>query len=412
MGAGRRLLLAGRYSVGSGGGDSLDISHAKGIVISLLRQDEVKNHAGNSADGEASRHDERDGIEESGKRLVVALIGEDLVEVLGDKGRTVSKSETGRENKSRSAVEGVAGSSNNGHAGDGNSAEEERGHSAEDWGGNRDEGSSKLGKDSHDDEEEAAHVTSLAIGAASEGNDTVVLSKARHGSHGHESRQAAGDTVSEDTTLDARFVDLAVDFEARHITGGRDIANSFGGKNDIDSNDGQDQRPINTERECLDPDEGGNRSTVNAGTIKVASGSGNDAANEEANDDRSRLHDGGAESFAENDGDKDGESQTKILRRTPGKSMRSVDGGALGEDADSCIGTGAGTSSTHPVVESALDELDTDEHDGGAGDDGREHAQQHARRDEGHEDFDKGTDSAGTEEGTVSFRARELGSSG
>lgn len=49
------------------------------------------------------------------------------------------------------------------------------GHASQDGGGDGDEGGGELGEDAHDDEEEAGGVAGLAVGAAGEGNDAIVL---------------------------------------------------------------------------------------------------------------------------------------------------------------------------------------------------------------------------------------------
>jgi hypothetical protein len=58
-----------------------------------------------------------------------------------------------------------------------NGGKEESSHASQNSAWNGDERSSKLGEDTHDNEPEAAKVSCLAVGATSEGNDTVVLSK-------------------------------------------------------------------------------------------------------------------------------------------------------------------------------------------------------------------------------------------
>ena len=136
----------------------------------------------------------------------------------------------------------------------------------------------------------------------------------------------------------------------------------------------------------MHPHEGGDGGGVDAGAVKVAAGGSNDAADEQTEDDAGGLHDGGTEALAEDDGDEDEEAQAQVLGRAPGESVRGADVGAHGELGEG-VGVGAGTGTTSPVLEAGLDQADADEHDGGAGDDGREHAQHVLGRQEGKQHF-------------------------
>lgn len=61
-----------------------------------------------------------------------------------------------------------------------NSAEEERRHAAENTARNGHNSGGELAKNPHDDEPHAASVTSFAVGAARQGDDTIVLSERGH----------------------------------------------------------------------------------------------------------------------------------------------------------------------------------------------------------------------------------------
>lgn len=71
--------------------------------------------------------------------------------------------------------------------------------------------------------------------------------------------------------------------------------------------------------------------------------------------------------------------------------------------------TSAASASAGPVHERGLDQLDTDEHDGGAGDEGREELLEDLGRHEGQDDFEKGAERRRAEDCTVASRARQLG---
>lgn len=79
-----------------------------------------------------------------------------------------------------------------------------------------------------------AAVTGHSIGTSRQGNDTVVLCKGRHGSHGGQGRKDRTKTVGQDTSLDTGIENLALDFESRDIAGGGDIADGFTGTNHED----------------------------------------------------------------------------------------------------------------------------------------------------------------------------------
>ena len=411
-------LKLGMFCGSCGGDDTSAVTFAAALIrlisggdgiIHLLRQKKVQNHADNSADGKASLHDEGDGIQETLERPVVAVVGEDVVKVRGDEGSAVAEREACGEDEAAAAVERVLGSGDDGHARDGDGTEEEGRHTTKNSGGDSDERGGELGEDAHDDEANAAHVARLAVRAAREGDDTVVLGEAGHGRDGHEGGEAPGETVRKHTALDARLVDFAVDVETRDVAGGGDVADGLGGDDDVHGEDGEDKGRVDGQREGVHPHKRGDGGGVDTRTVKVTCRGADDAACKEADDDRGGLHDGRAEALAEDDGDEDGEAETEILGAAPGQSMGCADVGTLLEEINSRGGTGARPRAAEPVLEAALDELDADEHDGGTRDDGREHAQQDAGRDEGQEDLEKGADGAGSQDGAVAAWAGEIG---
>lgn len=135
------------------------------------------------------------------------------------------------------------------------------------------------------------------------------------------------------------------------------------------------------------PDEGGDWSRIDARSIKVAAGRGDDASHQQTDDDGGGLHDGRAEALTQDDCCEDAEAQAKKFGWTPGQGMR-----CSGARTQSLCGAAA---AAHPILETTLDEVDANEHDGRARNDGREHAEQDSRRDEGQEDFEQGADRTG-----------------
>lgn len=159
-----------------------------------------------------------------------------------------------------------------------------------------------------------AAITCSAVGASRESNNTIVLGKSRHWSHGHERREDTVQTVCQNSTLDARLVDLSVHLQARNIAGGCNITNGLAGADDEDRQERQDQRSIDCQREGLHPDERANGRRVNTTAIKVATGTGDDTTGQETNDDAGGLHNGRAEALAQEDRDENRESESCSLR--------------------------------------------------------------------------------------------------
>lgn len=150
----------------------------------------------------------------------------------GDKRGAVAKGKASGQDEAVATGEGHRRDDTD--TGDGHGAEQERGHTAQHGTGDGNQRSGKLGEDAHDDEPEAASVSGLAVGAARESDDAVVLRERAHGRDGAEASDDAVQTVREDTTLDAGIEEVAIHFEAGHIAGGGDVADGFHGENHVD----------------------------------------------------------------------------------------------------------------------------------------------------------------------------------
>lgn len=343
------------------------------IVFHLFWQGKVEDHADDGSNGKTGLHYEGDGIQKSLKRAVVALVGENLVKVVGDKSSSKTQSEASGKDEAVATGKGHA-TGDDRHARDGDGAEEEGSHATEDSGGNGDKRGGELGKDTHDDEEHGASKTSLAVGTTGKDDNTVVLGEDGHGSHGHERANTTSKTVRENTALDTGFVRLSGNFESRDIAGGCNIADRFGGANEINGHEREDERTVNRERECVNPGERGHRGSVDAGSIKVTASSSNNATRQQSDNHRGGLHDRRTESFAQDNGQEDGETQAQELCRSPGERVRRVNIRAHSEQS---LGSShADSAAAHPVRETRLDELDTNEHDRGASDNWGKHPQQ------------------------------------
>ena len=173
--------------------------------------------------------------------------------------------------------------------------------------------------------------------------------------------------------MDARVEEFAFDFEPRHVACGANVADGFHHEDYVYGEEGQDDGRVDAQGEGLDPDEGGGGRGVDSGGGKIARGAGDDAADEETDDDGAGLHDGAAEAFAEDDGYEDGEAEADVFGAAPGESVRRADFRTDGVGTACWAGDAAwGSGASGPVLEPALDQGDADEHDGGAGDEGRE----------------------------------------
>lgn len=249
-----------------------------------------------------------------------------------------------------------------------------------------------------------ATVAGTAVGTASQRNNAVVLSERRHGSDGAQSGQDTDATISKHTSLDTGLVGLAVNFQARDIASSGNVANGLARADDENGQQRQDERAVEAELESLDPNEGNCGGRVDTGTVKIASRRGDDATDKETKDDAGGLHDGRSESLAQDDGDKNREPETQVLGGSPGKRVRRGDVGACSEER-SWVLVGTETVTTGPVLEPGLDQVDTDEHNGGSSDDWGEDAEHDLGRHERNENFDQSAEGGSSEDGTVGVRA-------
>lgn len=119
-----------------------------------------------------------------GQSLLHGFEGGESVSLLGNHGGTEADGEACGEDEAVTARE-VHGAYD-ANTRDSDCREKEGSHATEDGARDGDKRSSKLGEDAHDDEPEAARVTGLAVRAARQCNDTIVLRKSRHRCDGAE----------------------------------------------------------------------------------------------------------------------------------------------------------------------------------------------------------------------------------
>jgi len=116
-----------------------------------------------------------------------------LLEVIRNHSCPVTKRERSGKDESVAAIE--FNGRYNPNARNSDRGEEERGHSSKDRRGYRDKCRRKLGEDTHNDEEETASKTRLAVSTACKVNNAVVLSEDAHGSYRAQPCNAAADAI-------------------------------------------------------------------------------------------------------------------------------------------------------------------------------------------------------------------------
>lgn len=333
--------------------------------------------------------------------MVITTVSEHIGEPIRDKGSTVTQSEGGSENEAVAA--GEIDGRDDAKTRDGDGGEKEGRHTAENRIRDRDDHRGELGKDTGDDEEEAARHTGLAVRATGQADDTIVLREYGHWGDGEESGKDTGETVREDTTLDAGIEKTTGDVEARDIAGSGNVADGFAGEDNVDREHREDHGAVDGEFEGLDPHEACGGGGLDPSRVEVSGSSSDDAADEEADDNGGGFHDGTAETLAENDSSEDGEAETNEFSGSPRKRLWRENVRAHCEDAG-LRSTVAGGSAA-PVLETRLDKVDSDEHDGRASDERREHLAKNPGRCEGEGDFEESAETGGSEDGAVDVRA-------
>lgn len=207
--------------------------------------------------------------------------------------------------------------------------------------------------------------------------------------------------------MDSGFEFIPLNVQSGNITGCGNVTDGLARTDDKDRHDGKHQRSIHGQLECLDPDERGNGRRVNARPIKVATSSRDNAAGQETDNHTGGLHDWGSEAFAENDGEENEESQTDEFGASPGQCVRS---GNIWAESEKAIFRSRCTPAraASPILEAAFNQRNTNEHDGGASDDGGEDLLEHLWWEEGEGDFGQRTYGAGPDQGAICVGTGQL----
>lgn len=358
---------------------------------------QVEEDASEAANGVAGLAHEHDGVEEPAEALVVALVGEDVVEPGWDQGGAQASDQGAREDKSVSS--GHWGGGNDADTGDGDRGEQEGGHSTEHGLRDGSECGSKLGEDAHDDEEEATEVACSSVGTLCDGDDTVVLGKRGHGGTGEQVGEQAVEAVGQHTALDSGVVHFALHLEPGHIAGCGDVPDGLHHQHDVGGQHGQHSRAVDFQLEGLDPEKSGSWGRLDARLVKVATRGGNNAPNEQPHNDGTRLHDRGAPFLAHDDDDEHQEPQANELSRAV---LERFGSGRAGTQLANAPGA------ADPVLEARGDERDADEQHDGARDERREHLLEDGWRDEGEENLEQRADGACREDASVAVRAGQV----
>lgn len=182
-------------------------------------------------------HDKNDGIKQASETSVWSIVGKDVREPGVHERGAESKEKRAGQDESVAACNGVQ-TGNDCDTRHGNRGEQKGGHASNNGLGNGNKRGSKLGKDTHNDEEKAVPVTNLSVGALGDGDDTVVLGKGGHGGNGHERGEEAVQAVGSKTTLDPALVNRTSDLETGNVAGGCDVANGLHHANNVDRQHG------------------------------------------------------------------------------------------------------------------------------------------------------------------------------
>lgn len=192
----------------------------------------------------------------------------------------------------------------------------------------------------------------------------------RKGAHWRDGAQACNEAVEairQHTALNARVKQGAGDGESRDVAGSGNIPNGFHHEDDVNRQEREHNRAIDGKGEGAHPNKGHGRGGTDSIGREIARGPGDDATDQQAKGYGAGFHDGGAKTFAQDYSYKDREPKTNVFRASPRQGVRGADLGA--NDKGSCCRTfNTTTRSSSPVLEPALDEGQTNQSDGGAGD--------------------------------------------
>lgn len=183
-----------------------------------------------------------------------------------------------------------------------------------------------------------------------------IRTKSRHGRNRAQARNQPIKPIREHPPLNPRIKQLPLHLQPRNITSSSNIPNRLHHEHNIHRQQRQNNRPINRQRERLNPNKTRRGRRIDPGRGKISRSGSDDAANEQAHDDGAGFHDRGAEALAEDDGDEDAEAEADVLGRAPGEGVRGAD---LGADAVGAAGwavdAAGGAGAAGPALEAGFD---------------------------------------------------------
>ncbi len=183
-----------------------------------------------------------------------------------------------------------------------------------------------------------------------------IRTKSRHGRNRAQARNQPIEPIRENPPLNPRIKQLPLHFQPRNITSSSNIPNHLHHKHNIHRQQRQNDRPINRQRESLNPNKARCGRRIDPRRGKISGSGSDDAADEQAHDNCAGFHDRGAEALAEDDGDEDAEAEADVLGRAPGEGVRRAD---LGADAVGATGwavdAAGGAGAAGPALEAGFD---------------------------------------------------------
>jgi hypothetical protein len=163
-------------------------------------------------------------------------------------------------------------------------------------GSNKD--SAKFAKDSHEEEDEGTHIARRPRGVTCERDDARVLGEGREWWDSGETGDGGRNSVGEHATLNALHKRFARDFQVRHVGRGGDIADCLADHDGPGCDHGENKLASDRETPCTEPQERANRSRGDDGAVEVAGCSRDDETDDQAHENRGRLHERRAEYLA------------------------------------------------------------------------------------------------------------------
>lgn len=208
-----------------GGDGAVAVDDGLGSHGRVGREQGIQQAGDDRSQGESSVENNVGRVDQREDKGVGARVVEHVSEDSRDDRGAGTEGKGSRNNETLTAGPGEEGQDADSR--DNDAGEEESSHASEDCVGNHEEEGSELGEDTHEDQEEAAHVTGHGVGAAGQGDDSIVLGVAGHGRVHEERGQHASNTVGEDTALETRLELTTLNGQLGNLAGSGDVTNGL-----------------------------------------------------------------------------------------------------------------------------------------------------------------------------------------